>query len=129
MSKICIVCKKAGYYSTNHISSKLLFALKKSKAIRQFVAEIVNGEGDEEEAEIVEHLVDIATHVVNSDVPSDQVSSESPYTFMKTTLSSDPDNISTFAAELRESTTCHAFTGRFNNASRYSSNLFVWRND
>lgn len=69
--------------------------MKKSKAIRQFVAEIVNREGDEEETEIVEHLVNIAAHVVNSDVPSDQASSESPYTFMKTTLPSDPDNIST----------------------------------
>lgn len=126
--KFCLDCKKQGCWSTNHSTSERLAALKKHKKIRQFLAEI--GEEDENNDEdensdgsaneLVDELENIVTHMIN--IIEDQDDSREPTVTMADVR--DDDEISAFAAQLREVATAHALTRKVYDSTRYRREHF-----
>jgi len=62
--RTCYVCKREGFWSSNHPTAERLKVLRQKKSFRQFMTSVQDEDTDEEDQELVEQLEDLVAHVI-----------------------------------------------------------------
>lgn len=96
-------------------------ALKKNKAIRQFVVEIGNSDEDDADEQFFDEPEHLAAHFTSMYDTTDSESKQLSPTAM--TMDNSDQPTSSLAAQLCDSTTAHEFKGLINTQKRYKQDF------